>query len=202
MNKSRPSPLIHASTLDIGTIMRGNDKNMWMVMSSSNKIKKWIKLDKTIKIKYSLDNGGRKYKLVITKTRVFIFDLFNNNKFIMEIKNYKKIIIGSNNPKLSPYKNKFSGTSFLIEITKNTYFYICDIIYKFSTDTPIKKYYSLMGNSSVVYPISITEKYIYLMIEYVYMDYNEWDKKTDPYAYYYGHIKNNIKWKKFKYNNI
>ena len=67
----RKSPAIHASENEIGKISIGNDKNNWIILEK-NKIKKWYLLGKYKKY-YTLDNGSKKYKVIINDKNIYIF---------------------------------------------------------------------------------------------------------------------------------
>jgi len=57
-------------------------------------------------------------------------------------------------------------------------------IYKFTTEKPITKFYSIMGNSDIPYPFAVSDK-IYLLLENVCFEAKNWDGKTNPYIVYY-----------------
>ena len=43
---NRPSPSVGASSQKIGTIMKGNDGNKWVVVKRSNGVRRWVKSKK------------------------------------------------------------------------------------------------------------------------------------------------------------
>ena len=132
----RKSPSIHASENQIGKISIGNDKNNWIILEK-NKIKKWYLLGKYKKY-YTLDNGSKKYKVIISDKNIYIFPI--NLDYIFEwitvkrqqIQN-KQIFIGKNTKKYSVYDGLFSGSSILIEIKKNSYIFIGTKVIEFIT---------------------------------------------------------------------
>jgi hypothetical protein len=117
------------------------------------------------------------------------------DKVVLKLDKYKNIFVGTNTDKFGGhYREKFTGNSILIETSPREYIFVGKDVYKFTTTTPINKYYSIMGNSDVPYPFAISDDKIYLMIENETINYVDWDKKTDPYDIYYNFGK--------KYSNI
>jgi hypothetical protein len=191
----RKSPSIHASENQIGKISIGNDKNNWIILEK-NKIKKWYLLGKYKKY-YTLDNGSKKYKVIISDKNIYIFP--NNLDYISDwisIKRQqsqnKQIFIGKNTKKYSVYDGLFSGSSILVEIKKNSYIFIGTKVIEFNTLEPIIEFHSIMSNSSVVYPFALTNNYAYLMLKNVYLK-RDFDDK-DPYDVYYNFKKTNSKY--------
>lgn len=183
-----------------GKIKKKYNKN-WIILNKNNK-KKWYLLGNYL-LYNIIDNGGEPYKVIITEKKIYIFTKYLKiNKLIKIIKNYNEIFIGENKIKYSDYTENFVGSSILVELNNNNYIFIGMEIYKFKTKEKINKFYSIMGNSMVPYPYGKTDKYIYLMIENVYLERNF--TNIHPYLYYYNHDKkyNNIishKYKIFKY---
>ena len=187
--KIRPSPTAHASEQSIGTIKTGSDFNKWIVLANNSGIKKWIKLVSPVK-KYQVHwNGARPYLVIVAENTIIILKN-NDNKFdelVIKIDKYTNLFVGINTNKFNGYyKEKFTGNSVLIEIKPTEYIFVGKDVYKFTTGTPITKYYSVMGNSNVPYPFAISEDKIYLMIENVHINLKDWDKKTDPYSIHYN----------------
>jgi len=50
-----------------------------------------------------------------------------------------------------------------------------------------------MGNSNVPYPYAIGKKYTYLMLECIYVENSQLDDIVDPYVWFYGNRKDNVK---------
>jgi hypothetical protein len=86
----------------------------------------------------------------------------------------EKIFIGSD--------REHEGNSILLKTTQNHYIYIGHTIYEFIAEDEILEYHSLIGNSDMPYPYAVGEKFMYLMIENVFI--NKID--DDPYYYYYN----------------
>jgi len=58
------------------------------------------------------------------------------------------------------------GNTILVQIAYNTYVYICEEIYSFTSYASIVKYVSNIENSNIPYPFAIDEnKFIYLMLD-------------------------------------
>jgi hypothetical protein len=194
----RKSPTQHASEMNIGTIKNGNDSNYWMVMENNN-IKKWYLLGE-YKIYYTIDNGGKPYRIIVSDSSVFVFSgLPHVHSLIYSVKNYQKIFIGKSTKKYGDnYKAMFAGSSILVESKKNEYVFIGDRIKTFTTVEPVLEFHSIMGNSSVVYPFAITENYEYLMLYDIYLERTSND--ISPYDIYYNFHKD-IKPKENKYKS-
>ncbi len=148
---------------------------------------------------YTIDNGAKKYKIVVSDKEININTNTNiNTELIYRIKNYKKVFIGKNYVKYGLYDGLFIGSSILVELKNKEYMFIGHKIFKFKTTESIIKYYSIMGNSSVVYPFALTENYAYLMLDNVYLkrDFGN----NDPYKVYYNLDKKSYKYsiKRFK----
>ena len=188
--QNRKSPPFHAKDCK-EMIKKGKDGN-YKSQKDKNDIYKWIKINKIHK--YNIhDNGSIPYivyddgtKIQICKTKV---NIETSNDLVMEkyldIK-YKKIFVGKDN------KNKNTGNSLLLQISKNKYIYVGSSIYMFQIDDTIISYKSPIGNSDVPYPYAIGTKYTYLMIEKVYIDnevlkgsFPKYIDTNDPYAKYY-----------------
>lgn len=76
---------------------------------------------------------------------------------------------------------------------KNIYIHIGSEIYEFQAPEKIDKYFSLVGNNDVPYPIALSKNYVYFMLEgdHNYVNRNRFSPKTnwyDAYAIYYGYI--------------
>lgn len=209
ITKIRPSPTSHAAEQSIGTIKTGNDSSKWIVLPNNSGIKKWTKLVAPIKKYQTHWNGARPNLVVVAANTLIILKNNGDNKFdelVLKIDKYTKLFIGTNTNKFDGYySEKFIGNSILIEIKPKEYIFIGKDVYKFITETPIIKYYSIMGNSDIPYPFAISQDKIYLMIENMCFDVGHWNKIRDPYLVYYDFEKklSNIKSTKYvvKYIN-
>jgi hypothetical protein len=176
---SKKSPQQQPSEMNVGDIKTGKDTNNWIILENNN-IKKWHSLGKYKKY-YTIDNGGKPYKVIINDSNVFIFSGLSN---IYIVKNYKKIFIGKNTKKYVNYYDKiFTGSAILVETKKNEYVFIGNNIKKFYTTEPVLEFHSIMGNSCVVYPFALTSNYAYLMLYDIYLERNF--DNVSPYDEYY-----------------
>ena len=95
--------------------------------------------------------------------------------------------------------NSFIGNSILACIGnningkgRNKYISIGSSVDEFTIDDEIQKYYSIVGNSDVPYPVAIGLKYIIFMLDFEaesirkYSNLNE-EQLADAYTYFYGH---------------
>jgi hypothetical protein len=167
-------------------------------------------LSPKIYIYYTLDNGGRPFKLDISENNtVSIYELNieesdKQQKDIYEEKAFKtykpkKIFIGKSIVnEMTEFSgaidnSKWDGNSILLEINEKTleYVYIGATIYSFTAYAKIIEYVSPIGNSSVSYPYAVDELgNYYLMIEDIVLEKKDEIKKkiqekSDPYKYYY-----------------
>lgn len=166
---------------------------------------------------YILQNGGRS----------FVVEIYNDeNKFIVKEnlqieqqnttrssnKDKVKIIYKSSFLKKFLGKNtdgKDIGNSILFLISNNKsqtsfkYLYIGSEIYLFTTDTPITKYYSPIGNGSVSYPYAKNKYDTFIMLDKCIIDNELIDGEKDVYGYYYKTVmdkKNKNVY--YKFNNV
>jgi hypothetical protein len=143
------------------------------------------------------DNGGRPFQVHIStkpkKIEIYEQSEFDEEleptgwkKLVKRITNFQRVFIG-NDPWLSGVK----GNSILVQITDQKYIYIGWEIFSFTLPRgeKIKKYYSPIGNSDVVYPYAVTDKNTYLLIEYVSIPTQMISANSrDPYDYYYFQV--------------
>lgn len=205
-SKLRPSPSAHASEQNVATIKTGNDKNKWIVMENKYKIKKWVKLYGKISKYKTHENGARPFYVVIHNKGIIIFkatDLYAEKKLqkkmfnkeikfdpwstCMTISNYTNFFIGKNTKKYTSHSSygSFTGNSILVETKPLHYIFIGDRIVEFKTIEPVLQYFSPMGNNDVPYPFAITKNYVYLMLDFVYMERENDD--SSPYPSFYGY---------------
>ena len=159
------------------------------------------------------DNGGRPFLVYISKNEVNIYTypdkkyyISNEDKtkkwtYIDKIATYKnpiKIFIGkSPRTKMTEFSGgigkKFDGNSILIQLEKNRYVSIGAIIYEFIiNDDQINEYISPVGNNDVPYPVAISDKNVYFILDMKYVPIDKFDKfnqevKDNAYMYYYGY---------------
>ena len=217
----RPSPLDSATKYKIGTVKKGNDGNMWIVISTSTGIHRWKKYnphDKHKKAKkyFIHDNGTRCFLVFIEQNQkdnkkeninVYVYTVKYFDKkntvsdydiFVTSFKNVKQVFVGKD------AEYGYTGNTILLKL-KDKYVYIGERIYEFKTIDTIEKYYSTVGNNDVPYPVAVGTKYAYFMLDNVYVDKTLLPnglKTKWPYAYFdYYTLKSkkvNNKMKNFK----
>jgi len=171
-------------------------------------------------------NGGRPYLVYIKKNEVYIYkqdnkqyyykesdwskkDKENSWMYIKLVKHYKtkKIFIGKDSGKCngsslisSKLDVSFSiGNTILLQLTKNRYVFIEGSVYEFSTNDEIVKYFSLIGNNDVPYPVALGKENVYFMLDNQYIPKKYFPKKMkdaefeDSYYLFYNqdYIENN-----------
>lgn len=157
---------------------------------------------------YTLDNGTRHYMVEISakdreicvgRLRLDIDEAENsmkpkNYEHILDVSNFDKVMLG-NDPFIKHTK-KFptKGNSILVKGTSTKYLFIGSNVISFETPQGdvIYKFVSPIGNSGVPYPYALGKKFVYLLIENVYIPYSAFvnkkrDVNWDPYHEYYNH---------------
>jgi len=156
---------------------------------------------KGLKRYYIHDNGGRPFLVYIDnkKKRVYIYKkpkgtYDNTDKkyytvLVREFKDVKKVFIGKD-LKWGP---RFDGNSILLQLKNGKcYVSIGWNIYRFKPKDEIIRYYSIVGNSDVAYPVALGTKNVYFMLDNVYVPRKEFPPETawaHAYNEYYGHSK-------------
>lgn len=191
---NRKSPLSSATLYKEGTKKRGIDNNMWIVKKNVLGIKRWSKISEG-KVYFTLDNGGRPFKVVIKDNNVDVYKLSlkdnNYDKLIKQFK-VKKIHIGKHESKI------YNGNTILLELLNNKLVFIGDSIYEFelAKDDVIKKYFSIVGNSEVPYPVLLGKNNFYSMIAKQYCSREEFPESftssdfKNGHTYFYGEFTN------------
>ena len=86
----------------------------------------------------------------------------------------------------------YIGNSILLQIARRRYVYIGDSIYEFDMEDEVEKYFSLIGNNDVPYPVLRGSKNVYFMLDRKYIPRCEFpDLHTDKewenaYSVFYG----------------
>ena len=104
---------------------------------------------------------------------------------IKQYSNVKKVLPGRDYSGYSKH-----GNSILLELPGSKYVYVGECIYEFTSQEPILKYYSWLGNSDVPYPVAISKNYAFFMLDKVYIARSEFPKGVDwadAYGAFYGH---------------
>lgn len=192
----------------LGKIQKGKDDKIWQVKIVGSK-QKWVKL-KCYKI---LDNYNYPFLVVIEKNNIIKIYKFKDEKYAKNltnkisidnydelVKEYKVIdyIIGKSSGKVTMSNHKpnsskyFDGNTILLKLNDKKFVYIGDSIYEFNIENDDKfiKYYSLVGNNAVPYPVLVGKNNIYFMLDKTYIPLNKFPNNInleESYYYYYGH---------------
>lgn len=136
------------------------------------------------------DNGGRPFSVLVSDKKVQI--VRNPQKEDEKAKLIKKTT--AEKVHVGFYKNpEFTGNSVLIEM-KRKFIFVGWKVQEFSLEPKdqIERYFSMVGNSDVPYPVLVGEKNVYFMLdmkfvprsEFPPMRISDWE---NAYAWYYGH---------------
>jgi len=134
------------------------------------------------------------FYVVIDNNLVYVYKKNINNKYITPVAAFKpsKLFIGLVNNDINNDINNDSnndGNSILLNIKDNTYIFIGENIYSFTSYAKIIKFFSpIIDNISFPYAIDINNNY-YLFIENIVMKSDEFF--NNPYHFYYNIISNN-----------
>ena len=155
------------------------------------------------KTTFTHDNGGRPFLVYYNDAAVSVFRIptnryvnvdsdWDDNEWmyqerLMTFKNPVKTWLGQD------YTEGWHGNSVLVQVSKRKYVYVGDSIYSFQSHQPIIAYYSNVGNNDVPYPVALTEKRAYFMLDKVWVDRDDFSLTTpqqwaDSYSQFYGHI--------------
>lgn len=136
-------------------------------------------------------NGGRPFSIHKGDNFLYIF-----KHTLQTYDNVLNILTGDKEDENSSViielgaKGKKHTDELYFKTLKHKYLFVGTEIYSFETDEPITKYYSLIGNSNVPYPVGVSKDYAYFMLDKVYIDKSEFPKDInwkDAYGYFYGH---------------
>lgn len=146
------------------------------------------------------DNGGRPFKVEITKDNIQIYKHYYGNhndgnlkqdKLLLSYPNYKQVFVGES-PRnemtdfSGGYGPRFKGNSILIQ-NNNQCIFIGSCIYTFQPESEIVEFVSPVGNNDVPYPwCKDSNGNTYLMIERIIVRPTELNTFDNPYDYYYA----------------
>lgn len=71
---------------------------------------------------------------------------------------------------------KYDGNSILLKLNDLNYAVISRNVVEFKSPGIINSYYSIMGNSSVPYPVAVCDDYVLFIAEFIYADRSEFNK--------------------------
>ena len=165
------------------------DNNKQLINKNNILFKNIKKKTKGFTKYFTHSNFFRPYLVYIKKNKVYIYKIDNKKYYYKKndlskkdksnawiytklIKEYntKKIFIGKNSGKSKSLNIKDNikysiGNSILLKLNNNKYVFIGETIYEFSTNDEIVKFYSLIGNNDVPYPIALGKENVYFMID-------------------------------------
>jgi hypothetical protein len=207
--QTRKSPPFHARECKNLT-KKGKDGD-YISKADAKGIYKWVKVsaNKTRKVPKGAksylthDNGSRPFRVEVSGKDVEIYRGYQLPDGIMEYDELvkkltvKEVHVGQSPCNSAIYISDACGTfgkgnSILAHLGGNKYMFVGDCIYEFSMDDDFEAYYSVIGNNDVPYPVTIGSKYVYMMLDRIFipkdlfkakMNSAEW---ADAYAYYYG----------------
>ena len=156
---------------------------------------------------YIHDNGGRPFCVDVFEEnkKLVIYTLEYDeekecgeiSKCIYETK-YEKLYFGESNhgsDNSNKGDNWVKGCSILVHVKSNEYICIGMEIYSFKTinNEEIKRYFSPIYGSDVVYNYAVGEYNTYLLLEKVYINNNDINVEQDVYTQYYAYHRYSIK---------
>lgn len=213
--QTRKSPPFHAGDCKDLT-QKGNDGD-YLSKPDANGVYKWVKvnagknktrkLPKGVKSYFIHDNGGRPFRVEVSGKNVEIYygspaklpngtsnyDTLDYSNLVKKL-TVKEIYVGQSNCISAPNTcGAFGkGNTVLLHVSRNKYIFVGESIYEFTMDDEVDKYYSLIGNNDVPYPVLLGTKNVYFMLDRemiprevfkVNMSNVEW---ADAYQYFYG----------------
>jgi hypothetical protein len=147
---------------------------------------------------YFIHNNYEKPYLVIIKDDLAeVYKSNKDNKYEKLYKKYKfiKKYIGKSSglSKACAHKKEdsklFNGNTILLQLSLNKFVYIGSKIYEFNIKEKVIKYYSPVGNNDIPYPIILTDKYVYFMLDRQKILLDNIPKNIDyedAYSYFYN----------------
>jgi hypothetical protein len=104
--------------------------------------------------------------------------------------NVEKIFIGSSPSHITSFYGGCygnDGNSILLKLANNEYIYINDVIYRFTSKSPIIEYHSPINKNNDNFPYAIDDQQrYYLLVEKRILIFEEEMNDFDPYDYYYS----------------
>lgn len=197
----RKGPSESATSVPLGTIKIGNDKNFW-ITKKHLQTQRWVKLSSSYLIH---DNGGRPLLVHLDKHTAKIYKCPKEPAQTKLIKTYhfKKAFVPKPTGKaltddFTPAQAKnFIGNTILLQLTQDRLAFIGsdahkNLIYEFSINDKPVKFFSSVGHSDVPYPVLLGSENVYFMLDQTYvprsqfpsrMNDNDW---AGAYNLYYG----------------
>jgi len=187
--QTRKSPPFHAGDCK-GQTKKGKN-GTYVSKADKRGIYKWVKASKNSTQKLSSnvyrthDNGGSAYRIIVNGNRVQT----ENDETNKPVTSYtaKHIYYGE-----GQHGKSKKGNSIVLHLGGKKYVHIGVNVYEFEMDDELDKYYSLIGNSDVPYPVLLGKENVYFMLDHKYVPRSAFEIKMTPkmwedaYAYYYG----------------
>ena len=151
------------------------------------------------------DNGGRPFS--VHKTDEFLY-IFKHTLQVYD--NVLKVFSGGKEDENSSVlielaaRGKDKKDPLYYKDLKHKYLFVGSEVYVFESDEPITKFYTVIGNSDVPYPIALSENLAFFMLDKVYIDKSEFPEKIEwknAYDYFYRHKGEKKIYKKHKFQN-
>ena len=183
--QKRKSPPFHAGDCK-GQTKKGKN-GTYISKADKRGVYKWVKssTQKNKKHMYlTHDNGAYAYRVIVHGNHVDIENAETNKL----IKSYhaNDIYYGGN--------TKTKGNSIVLHLGNNKYIHIGTNVYAFEMEDEVDKYFSLIGNNDVPYPVLLGKENVYFMLDNKYVPRSEFEIKMTPamwedaYPYYYGYL--------------
>lgn len=213
--QTRKSPPFHAG--DCKDLTKKGKDGHYVSKPDARGVYKWIKArgatrkaTKGGKSYFIHDNGARPFEVRVSGKNVEIYkgefrkladgktidyDNMDYNKLLKKLA-VKEVHLGKS-PCIKAADGcgaPFVGNTILLHLSGNKYMYVGGSIYEFTMEDEFDAYYSLIGNNDVPYPVLLGSKYVYMMLDHVFiprelfkakMNATEW---ANAYAYFYGHM--------------
>ena len=123
-------------------------------------------------------NDGRPFKVIAKKEKIEVFtfkdstDNYEDLVYdinVLSINNFLGLWPGFDASECAAYARDH-GNTVLIQETKTSYIYVGANISQFETDDEILDYLSPLGNSDVPYPVAYSRKYVFFMLDNMYVN--------------------------------
>lgn len=164
------------------------------------------------------DNGGVPYIVYVSINKVSVYGMpkmgyvWEENwspNFDDNIGYYSELVVQYDNPVNVLVGKDFSnelhdGNTILVQVSPRKYVYIGESIYSFVIADQIDTYFSTIGNSDVPYPVALSKKNAYFMLDKVVLPRTTFPelKTNESFADAYGNFYELKKVRKPKFRNV
>ena len=144
---------------------------------------------------YTHDNYNRPFKVVVDKSNVSVYKDTNEDfdkepvySKLVRTFTVKKVYVGKSTggtigDHTVAQAKEFVGNSILLELASpaNTYVFVGHEIYEFKMpDDNVQKYFSLVGNNDVPYPVLLGKNNVYFMLDKKFVSREHFPLKMTP----------------------